>query len=68
MDKIPVSRETAKGTKFEHLYETPDHWPRTIHRLPIGLLDDLGRDARTNELYWDGEPLVTRKRLSTQSA
>ena len=66
MDKVPESREAAKGTKFEELYNTPADWPRNVHHLPLDQLDQLGRDPQTNQLYWDGDPLVTEKRFATQ--
>lgn len=63
-ESFPPNRAAAKGTKFEHLYDTPAHWPDDVHHLTLGNMGMLGRRARTNELLWDGSPLVTMRRFT----
>lgn len=61
---FPHSRAAAKGTRFERLYDTPSHWPDDVHFLTNDNMGMLGRRARTNELLWDGSPLVTMRRFT----
>jgi hypothetical protein len=49
---------------FAALFETRAHWPQNVHMTPLDLFDQLGVDASTNELFWNGEQLVTEKRFS----
>jgi hypothetical protein len=63
-DVPPRTRVEAEGTKYAVLYDTPTHWPREVRILSIDAMDALGHDPRTNQLYWDGQPLVTEKRFS----
>jgi hypothetical protein len=62
--ELPKSREEAERMGLGSLYETPEHWPRHIQRIPIDLFDNFGRDPGTNEIYWDGKALVTEKRFT----
>jgi hypothetical protein len=64
MDQVPLDREAAKGTKSERMWETPSHWPRSIRFVPNSDFDFLGLDPKTMQLYWDGQEIVTRRRLS----
>lgn len=64
MSAFPSNRSEAKGTQFQHLFETPSHWPDEVHYITNDNLGDLGRHTRTNQLYWRGDPLVTEKRFS----
>ncbi len=41
------------------LSDKPRHWPPDVEPLVIEEFDKLGRNAR-NELFWDGQRLVTR--------
>lgn len=43
--------------------KAPAHWPDGV--LPISLegLSLLGIDQKANSLYWDGQALVTKRRL-----
>lgn len=40
----------------------PAHWPADVEPLVIEEFDKLGRNAR-NELFWDGQRLVTRSQF-----
>jgi hypothetical protein len=40
------------------------HWPAGVESLGVGNIDRLGRHRKTNELYWDGQKLVTERRLA----
>lgn len=64
-DPLPKNRAEAEGTKYAGLYETPSHWPREVRIVSLKAMALLGHDPRTNQLYWDGQPLVTEKRFAT---
>lgn len=64
-EQPPKTRKEAEGTKYASLYDTPNHWPREVRHLSIDAMDALGHDPGSNQLYWDGQPLVTEKRFST---
>ena len=40
----------------------PRHWPRDVEPLVIEEFEKLGRNSR-NELFWDGQRLVTRSQF-----
>ncbi|BCH25176.1 hypothetical protein MesoLjLb_49610 [Mesorhizobium sp. L-8-3] len=53
------------GRKHKHVDEpAPDGWPKDIRPISLeGLtLFGIGRDG---QIYWDGQKLVTEKRLAT---
>ncbi|MGV8833166.1 MAG: hypothetical protein ACOH2N_14405 [Devosia sp.] len=56
---VPRSREEAKGTEYEPLWQTPQHWPDHVHKIPINAFENMGIDGH-NRLYWDGVPIVTK--------
>ncbi|MET3900345.1 hypothetical protein ABIB57_004311 [Devosia sp. UYZn731] len=64
VEQFPLDRAAAAGTKFEPLWVTPSHWPRSVRNVPLNDFDHLGRDPRTMPLYWDGAALITEKRCS----
>ena len=64
MEDFPPNRAAAKGTRYEHLFDTPAHWPDDVHYLTMDNMGMLGRRARTNQLLWDGHALVTERRLA----
>ena len=43
---------------------TPPEWPTTVKSISMDGLSLVGVDERTNELYWDGQKLVTERRFS----
>ncbi|MCV3239690.1 hypothetical protein [Mesorhizobium sp. ZC-5] len=45
--------------------ETPDYWPEGVKGISQNGLSLLGVHTATNQLYWDGQPLVTERRLAT---
>jgi hypothetical protein len=42
----------------------PPGWPVGVRPISIKGLSLFGVDSRTNELYWDGQAVVTEKRLA----
>lgn len=45
-------------------HEPPDNWPTNVKPISQEGLALLGIDPATNELFWDGQKLVTEKRWS----
>lgn len=39
----------------------PDDWPPEVQGISLNGLGLFGIHRRTGELYWDGQPLVTRR-------
>lgn len=62
---IPRTREEAKGTKYEPLWQTPPHWPDHVHMIPLNAFENMGIDGR-NRLYWDGVPIVTKNTVQLE--
>jgi hypothetical protein len=62
--EYPKTREEAKNSPFESLWQTPDHWPRHVRRLSVEDLGRQGVDPKTGTMYWDGAPVVTERRFS----
>lgn len=62
-----MSREEAKGTPEEELWDTPAHWPRNVRFTPAARLA-FGDDPRTGELYWDGKPLELKRAVTLEGA
>ena len=56
---VPRTRDEAKGTPYEELWQTPPHWPEHVHMIPLNAFSNMGIDG-TNRLYWDGVPIVTK--------
>jgi hypothetical protein len=50
VEQFPLNRAAAAGTKFEPLWETPAHWPRTVRNVPLSDFDHLGLDPKTMQL------------------
>jgi hypothetical protein len=46
--------------------ERPDYWPAEVEPITWDDTGKLGVNQKTHQLYWDGEPLVTERRFSTQ--
>jgi hypothetical protein len=42
----------------------PPGWPKNVRTISMNGLDHLGVDIKTNELYWDGQKIVTEKKLA----
>ena len=48
-----------------HSDSTPPHgWPQNVKPISMNGLDHLGVDPKTNELYWDGQKIVTERKLA----
>lgn len=45
--------------------KTPPTWPPDVKGISTNGLNLLGINQRTRELYWDGEKLVTERKLAT---
>ncbi|NGP18907.1 hypothetical protein [Devosia aurantiaca] len=60
--QFPRSRAEAEGTKHEALWQTPPHWPDHVRLVPIADYDKWGLDG-SNQLYWDGVPVLTRNTI-----
>ena len=60
---VALSRDEAKGTVEASLWDTPEHWPRNIRIIPLDSFDMFGEDPRTHEVYWNGEPIVLKRRF-----
>jgi hypothetical protein len=43
----------------------PTHWPPHLRIISLEGLNTIGIDPKTNELYWDGQRIVTEKRLAS---
>ncbi|TIQ85258.1 MAG: hypothetical protein E5X38_21245 [Mesorhizobium sp.] len=43
----------------------PEHWPSNVKKISIDGLDRIGIDPKTNELFWDGQKLVTERKLAS---
>lgn len=55
--------EKAKGTPAEKLWQVPPHWPKGVRRLALAdYHNEFGINPATKELFFDGEPFVTKKR------
>jgi hypothetical protein len=59
---MPRNRKEATGTQYEDLFNTPEHWPDSVRHLTF---DDelLGIDAKTYELYWNGNRVKVSNRF-----
>lgn len=42
----------------------PREWPPGVQPISIDGLGLIGINVTTNQIYWDGQPLVTEKRLN----
>lgn len=62
--EFPKTREAAENTPFDIMWKTPDHWPRHVRLMSVDDQGLMGIDPRSGEIYWDGSPIVTEKRLS----
>ncbi|NGO53179.1 hypothetical protein [Allomesorhizobium camelthorni] len=45
--------------------DVPPDWPDGVKGISMNGAALLGVHAATNQLYWDGQPLVTERRLAT---
>jgi hypothetical protein len=45
--------------------EAPPGWPAGVRGISLDGVSLIGVHERTNELYWDGNKLVTERRLAT---
>lgn len=46
-------------------YDAPPEWPQNVRPVSLEGITLLGIDPKTNDLYWDGQKLVTEKRWGT---
>lgn len=60
---VALTRQEAKGTAEEQLWDTPDSWPRNVRYASLDALGKLGEDPATGALYWNGEPFMLRRRF-----
>lgn len=42
----------------------PPHWPKHVKIISMEGLAHIGVDPKTSELYWDGQKLVTERKLA----
>lgn len=43
----------------------PEYWPYNVRKISIDGLHKIRIDPTTNELFWDGQKLVTERRLAS---
>ncbi|RWE12439.1 MAG: hypothetical protein EOS61_14950 [Mesorhizobium sp.] len=52
------------GTQHYSDSTPPSHWPKNVKRISMDGLDQIGIDPKTGEMYWDGQKLVTERKLA----
>lgn len=52
-------------TKVHSDSTPPKGWPQNVRIISLEGLGRIGIDPKTNELYWDGQRIVTEKRLAS---
>lgn len=62
---VALTRQEAEGTPEAALWDTPDDWPKNVRIIPLDRFDALGEDPKTGQLYWEGRPLMLKRRFET---
>lgn len=60
-----ANRARTAMTKVHSDSTPPKGWPQNVRIISLEGLGRIGIDPKTNELYWDGQRIVTEKRLAS---